>query len=290
VRRVSRNVFTEVYYWGCNPSFLATSDGVVMFDTPQQPKDAVAWREKMLEHGPIRYLFNTEPHGDHIMGNAYFPGVEVITQEGIRSRYDEQVPAMTSPERVERMKEQDPDSVWLLNHPDYPPNPPTRTFTDGLTLELGNHTVRAIHMPGHTKPQTSFYIPEENVVITGDNVFSGCKTFIQEGDPIEWLAALEDIRNLDAALIVPGHGEVTDNAYLATQRQVLENWIGVVERFLQAGMTEDEALAQPLDVPSLDPYPIGQRLFALSEALNGRNVRNIYQKLQQRQSPAVATT
>src|SRR5262245_45661134 len=145
MRRVSANVYAEIYFWGCNPGFLVTNDGVVMIDTPQQPIDAVRWRERLLEHGPVRYLVNTEPHIDHIAGNAYFPGVEVIGHTGLRERYEQAVPGMTSSERLETMKQSDPDSVWLLNHPSYPPNPPTRTFTDELTLTVGNHTVQIIH-------------------------------------------------------------------------------------------------------------------------------------------------
>lgn len=30
--------------WGCNPSFIATDDGVLLIDTPQQPIHAVRWR------------------------------------------------------------------------------------------------------------------------------------------------------------------------------------------------------------------------------------------------------
>jgi hypothetical protein len=37
---------------------------------------------------------------------------------------------MTGDDLLETMKQTDPDSVWLFNHPSYPPNPPTRTFTD----------------------------------------------------------------------------------------------------------------------------------------------------------------
>jgi len=86
MQRISKNVYAEIYYWGCNQGFLVTGDGVVLFDTPQQPIDAVRYRERVLEHGPIRYLINTEPHNDHIRGNAYFPGVEVIGQQGIKTR------------------------------------------------------------------------------------------------------------------------------------------------------------------------------------------------------------
>jgi hypothetical protein len=48
-------------------------------------------------------------------------------------------------------------------------------------------------------------------------------------------------------------------------------------------MTEEEALAQPVDVLKIDPYPIGQRLFPMSEALNGRNVGNVYKHIIARQ-------
>ena len=82
MRRVSENVYAEIYFWGCNPGFVVTGEGVVMIDTPQQPIDAVRWRERLQEYGPIRYLINTEPHVDHILGNAYFPGVEPSERGG----------------------------------------------------------------------------------------------------------------------------------------------------------------------------------------------------------------
>ena len=53
MRQVSKNAFAECYFWGCNPSFVATSDGVVMIDTPQQPIDAMRWKDTMLAHGPF---------------------------------------------------------------------------------------------------------------------------------------------------------------------------------------------------------------------------------------------
>ena len=286
MRRVGKNAFTEVYFWGCNPGFVVTNDGVVMIDTPQEPLDALRWREAMAEHGPIRYLINTEPHGDHISGNAYFPGVEVVAQEGLKTRYEEAIPQMLSEERVQRMKETDPDSVWLLNHPEYPPNPPTKTFDKELTLHVGNHTFQITHLPGHTAPQTAILVPEEGVVFTGDNIFFKCKTFIQEADPWEWLDALRALEQMDVDVIVPGHGETCDKEYLSTQAQVIENWLGTVEGFVKRGLTEEEALQQELNVPSLDPYPIGQRLFAISDRLNGLNVSNIYKHIKKRQAPA----
>src|SRR5882724_9183004 len=161
MRRVGPNSYTEIYFAGCNPSFVETTDGYVMIDSPQQPIDAVRWRERMEEKAPIRYLINTEPHGDHISGNAYFPNVTVVGQVKLQECFERYLYAFGSlEEKRERFKETDPDSVWLVGHPDYPPaNPPKLTFTDTLTLNVGNHTFNIIHMPGHTAPQTSVLVP-----------------------------------------------------------------------------------------------------------------------------------
>ncbi|MBO0689190.1 MAG: MBL fold metallo-hydrolase [Candidatus Dormibacteraeota bacterium] len=282
MRRVSEHAFTEIYFWGCNPSFVATDDGVVMIDTPQQPIDAVRWRERMLEHGPIRSLINTEPHPDHILGNAYYPGVEVVAQSELQQRYEESIPTLTSPERLEALKRSDPDSVWLFGHASYPPNPPTRTFTDELTIRTGRHTFHLVHLPGHTRPQTAVHVPEERVLFTGDNIFCRTKTFIQEADPWDWLAALDWIERLDVDVIVPGHGEPCDRGYVAEQRAILLRWLAAVEGFVDRGLTEEQALREPLDMPAIDPYPLGQRLFDEMDHLDSLNVRNLYGRIQER--------
>ena len=282
MRRVSPNVFAEIYFWGCNPGFVVTTDGVLMIDTPQQPIDAMRWREAMAEHGKPLYLVNTEWHPDHIRGNAFFPGVEVLGHTKLEQRYNEVAPGFTSPEMIERMKIDDPDSVHLMGHPDYPPNPITRAFEDGLTLEMGSHKIELIHMPGHTAPQTSVFVPSEGIVFTGDNVFHKCRTFVQEGDPWQWLEALESIRALDVETIVPGHGEPCDKAYLDSQGQILRDWVGAMETLVDKGMTEDEALKQPC--PDVDPYPIGQHLFARNDFVTEANMRNVYRQITARRA------
>ena len=283
MRQVSPNVYTEIYFWGCNPGFLVTSDGVLIIDTPQQPIDALRWREAMMAHGKrLLCLVNTEPHQDHIRGNAFFPGVEVLGQTGLQARYDALAPSFVSEQVKESTQKDDPDSVFLIGHPDFPLNPITRTFEDEMRLEMGSHTVELIHMPGHTAPQTSVYIPDEGIVFTGDNVFNKTRTWIQEGDPWLWLEALESIRALDVETIVPGHGEPCGKEYLDVQGQIVRGWVGAIEDRVTKGMTEDEAEAQ--GCPAIDPYPIGQRLFPRSAWVDEANMRNVYKQVVARKS------
>jgi glyoxylase-like metal-dependent hydrolase (beta-lactamase superfamily II) len=281
MRRVGKNCFTEIYFWGCNPSYVETSDGIVMIDTPQQPVDAVRWREHMETKGPIRHLINSEPHADHIAGNAYFPNVEVIGQIQIRANFEQYLWAhVTAEERYERLKQVDLDSVWLYGHPDYPySNPPTRTFEDELKFALGKHTIHCIHMPGHTSAQTSVHVPEEGVVFTGDNVFYKCRTWIQEGDPWNWLESLKRIDALDADVIVPGHGEPCGKDYLKQQAQIIENWVGLVADLVKKGVTAEEAVEMPLDIKKVDPYPMAQRLEPLEQRAMSGTIRNLHKLL-----------
>lgn len=293
MRSVSEHVRTEIYFWGCNPGFLATTEGVLLVDTPQQPINAVQWREMVQHFGPIRWLVNTEPHSDHTAGNAYFPGVHVVAHEGIAARYpaDLRVAEVLSgvPLR-EAMQQSDPDSVWLVDHPDYPPNPPTSTFSDRLDLVLGDHRVAIINHPGHTAPQTSVYLPDEGVVFTGDNVFRGVRTFIQEADPWLWLSSLDAIDALDVETIVPGHGEPCGTDYLSVQRDILESWVGAVEQLIEWGVPLAEALARPPDVTELDPYPMDQRLWAFEDWLTRANLSNLYVRIAERRELELDTS
>ena len=286
MRRVGPHSFTEIYFAGCNPSFVETSDGYVMIDSPQQPIDAVRWRERMEEKAPIRYLINTEPHGDHISGNAYFPNVTVVGHEKLAECFDRYLFAQgTLEEKRERMKQTDPDSVWLVGHPDYPAsNPPKLTYQGELTLNVGDHTFHIVHHPGHTAPQTSIHVPEDGVVFTGDNVFHKCRTWLQECDPWEWLDALNRIGALDVDVIVPGHGDPCGKAYLKEQAQIVANWIGLVERYVDRGLSIEDALKEPIEVAKQDPYPIGQRLFMHDERLTGLIISNLHKRISDRKA------
>ena len=85
MEQLTSSVYAETQIRGCNHGFVVTSEGVVMIDSPQKPSDALKLKEEIAKHGELRYIINTEPHGDHWTGNAYFD-VPVIAHEGVRQR------------------------------------------------------------------------------------------------------------------------------------------------------------------------------------------------------------
>ena len=77
--------------------------------------------------------------------------------------------------------------------------------------------------------------------------------------------------------------DVHAHYYPRVFNELLENIDGVRRR----GLSEDEAVQQPLDATTLDPYPIGQRLFERSDWVTERNIRNVYQHVIARKAQPV---
>lgn len=184
MQKVTDNVYVETGFQGSNNTFVVTSEGVVMIDTPQMPADAIKWRGEIAKHGKVRYLINSEPHGDHFSGNYFFEGT-VVAHDGVR----ETILATPLDETKERMKEMSPDSASLLENFTF--RPPTITFSQRLTLYSGNHTFQLIHLPGHSPYQIAVYIPEEKVACTSDNVVYRTQPFLHQALPYDWLESLK---------------------------------------------------------------------------------------------------
>ena len=212
LEQVTPNVYTTTKLRGCNPSFVVTSDGVVAIDTPQLPTRAVAMRAAAETHGPIRYLINTEHHVDHIFGNYWYKGVEVVNHQGLYDNFMDPNAALDPfVYALEAIPTDDPDAAAIIPDRDVyyqDPNKGTIVFTGDLTLRVGDHTFHCLWTPGHTPGQLAVHVPEERVVFTGDTIFSECQTWLMTSNVDQWIEALERIRQLDVDHLVPGHGPV----------------------------------------------------------------------------------
>jgi cyclase len=258
MQRVTDNVYTNTKLRGCNPSFVVTSGGVVVIDTPQLPTRAVAMRELAEGFGEIRYLVNTEHHVDHIFGNYFFAGAgEVVHHQGVYDNFMVVTPDLDPyAYALEAIPSDDPEGEEIFpERGDYyaDPNKGDIVFTGDLTLHLGDHTFELIHTPGHTPGQIAVHVPEERVVFTGDTIFNDCQTWLMTSDVQQWIEALDRISQLDFDHVVPGHGEVTDKAYLAVQRAVLMEWEAAVAAAVAKGWTRDETIER---VNFADRYPV----------------------------------
>jgi cyclase len=269
MQKIGQNVYAETGFRGCNPGFVVTNEGVVMIDTPQMPADAVRWRDEIAEHGPVRYLINTEPHGDHFAGNYFFEGT-VVAHQGTR----EAILAASVEQLKERFKQTDPDSLPLIK--DYKYRPPAITFSEQVTLYVGNYTFQLINLPGHTPYQIAVYIPEERVVFTSDNVFGRVQAWLHQAVPYEWLDSLRRLEQLEVDVLVPGHGSICDRSYIREMSAFIQDWIDAVSAAIEQGMSLEEAQEK---ISFLDRYPMEPGSEPMAQFVQHMNVARLYQVL-----------
>jgi len=271
MQQLTTNVWAETGLRGANHGFVTTSDGVVVIDTPHKPSDALNLKAELERRGsPVRYIINTEPHGDHWTGNAFFD-VPVVAHEGVRTR----MLGTNLAEHVARVSTFGPDEPKLLEN--YTPNAPVITFNDEMTLHVGNHTFHIVGMPGHTLYQAAIVVEEEGVVFTSDNIFCKVQSWVQEANPDNWLIALDSLRALPQDTFVPGHGPICGKEYLAEQGSFLQEWVEYVRGGVERGMTKEEAVEGLTALADRYPMDIGQD--GMAPMVMKLNVANLYDYL-----------
>ncbi|MFD5113042.1 MBL fold metallo-hydrolase [Streptomyces sp. NPDC058391] len=208
-----------------NAGFISDGESTLLVDTAATEQRARLLREAILTAGvPLpRTLVNTHHHGDHTYGNGVFvPEAVVIGHDSCRG---EQIAAG---HQLHLM--------WPgTDFGDIRITAPTVTYNDRLTVWVGETEVRVIH-PGaaHTIGDSVVHLPERGIVFTGDLIFQGGTPFVPMGSLSGSLRALELLRSLDATVVVPGHGPVTDpSAYDAT-----ESYLRYVTELAQEGHTK----------------------------------------------------
>ena len=271
--QLTANVYVETGFPGANVGYVTTGDGVVMIDTPNRPTDAVAWRREMEEKGPIKYLFNLEPHFDHCDGNFIFTATAVAHE-----KTREAMQAIDIKKTIENIASIDPDGASLIGKSQF--NIPSVTFSERLTLYLGSHSFHLMHLPGHTAGQTAVFVPEERVVFTADNVTYRQQGFLPDAEPFSWLESLQKIGGLEVDYIVPGHGEVCDKSYLKEQAKFIQDCIDAVRPAFDRGWTREEAVER---VSWPDYLPVEPGTEEMARQLKRLGILRLYDVLSRRQ-------
>jgi cyclase len=282
--QVTANVHANTRIRGSNPSYVVTTDGVVVVDTPQLPTRAVAMRQEAESHGPIRYVINTEHHVDHIFGNYYFKGVPVVHHQGVADNFMTVAPILDPfAYASEAIPTDDPEGAAIFPDRDEYYRDPNRgaiVFSGDLTLSVGETTFHLIHVAGHTPGQIAVHVPEEGVVFTGDTVFNQCQTWLMTSDIDGWLVALETIRALEFDHLVPGHGPVTDRSSLDDQRAILLEWRSRVATAVAEGLSRDETQRR-VNLRDRFPVDIGQEY--MMDYIMGHNAGALWDQMTAKQ-------
>ena len=270
VCEIKPGIFVETELVGCNPGVVFTSRGAVLIDSPLPYEKAIKWRKEIEERAELLFLINTEHHLDHTVGNFIFRDISIIAHSLTRKALEE--------ERVERIREalREIYTEPVTLPEDFSIILPSITFEGRITLHFEGLTFEILHFPGHTPGQTCVYIPEEKIIFTGDNIFSGVQTFLHQSLPFDWLRSLEKMKEMDIELIVPGHGDICTKSYIDEQASFIREWIEAVEEAIRKGWSLEEAQER---ISFLDRYPMDRGLEKAGERLKRMNVERLYKVL-----------
>jgi cyclase len=286
-RQLSRNVWVEDDVRGANHSFIVTTEGLVLFDVPVDINDALAWREAMRAHGEPRYIVNSEFHLDHNMNNHVYE-CQVIASDVTR-----QIIVEANNDRWLRKQSKNlyRDPIDVPSPEDYQRGWPSITFTDQMTLRLGNHTFIIMFLPGHTPGETAVYVPEERLMFVADQVGTRGGAALHDGLPEQWIASIEHLKAFEIDTLLIGHGKVvTDKAtipgILDAQQEAIRARIDAVKKCKADGLSVHETCERVAEMfpggnermeyegfRDRDPGPAGQRRWVVHQYhVTGGNV------------------
>lgn len=274
MQQIAERVYVETAYYGGNVGCIITDQGLILIDTPMLPRNARHWHDQITRlTSRVLYVVNTDYSENRILGNAFFD-VPVVAHElaweyisGYGDVFGQQVAELLEPIDVEAAAE-----VSQLK----PPSPQI-TFTERMIFEKGFPQVRLIHLGGHTPATIGVYVPDEQVLFTGDNVMLDTLPVLTQADTKQWLQSLTAIRKMRVKTLVPGHGPLCDTSVTQPLSEYIRMVRDLVRRHFQAGRSKSELSG--LVSGLTDAYPISE---SEQEGLRSRikaNLDRVYDEM-----------
>jgi alkyl sulfatase BDS1-like metallo-beta-lactamase superfamily hydrolase len=233
VVEVTDGIFVAIGYALANTIMIVGDDGVIIVDTTESMSAARKVKAEFdkITDKPVKAIIYTHNHTDHIFGAKVFapnggvpvyahdltwtnierimnvlgPVIEVrsyhmfgnyLEMGGERIVNDGIGPALA------HSPNSDTDVYGLLK--------PTVTFSDTLEVNIAGRRLQLIHSPGETDDQIVVWLPDERVLLPGDNVYKAFPNLYtirgtRYRDVLKWSKTIAQIRALGAEYLVPSH-------------------------------------------------------------------------------------
>ena len=248
---------------GGNTGFIIGDDGVLVVDTfiSQPPARDLLAEIRKITNLPVKYVVNTHYHLDHVAGNAIFTeaGATVIAHRNERAWVRTENLKFYQQNGATPTTEQRALVAALVE--------PQITYDHALEVNLGSRLVRVFYMPGHTGGDSVVYVPDANVVFTGDLGWNQRIPNLIDATTSAWIETLDKmIAAHPDATFIPGHGDVASAQDLRTFRDYMAALRASVQKAQSAGQSGD-ALTQVVMAdlkPKYGAWPGFERLGPLN--------------------------
>jgi len=201
----------SLWYFETNTYVIAAGEGgpALVIDAPPDPAGI---GDLLAEHDltPVAALI-THGHIDHVGGIDGLAGPTVT--------------AYLHPDDIDMARHPREQLRALLGHAagDIDGEVVSTSFTDlvdGQRIDLAGVSFDVLHTPGHTPGHCCFYVPDEGVLFSGDQLFAGSigRTDLPGGsyETLMTSMATKVLPLPDETVVLPGHGPTTT---LAAERQ-----------------------------------------------------------------------
>jgi glyoxylase-like metal-dependent hydrolase (beta-lactamase superfamily II) len=187
-----------------NSGVIIGDDSVMIVEAQATPRLANKVIEKVREvtDKPITHVVLTHYHAVRVLGASAFGAQQVIMSDKARAMVVERGQEDWDSEfqrfpRLFEGHESIPGLTW-----------PTTTFSDSMTVYLGNRKVEIKQIGrAHTAGDAVIWVPDEQVMFTGDIVEYHSACYCGDGHFEDWGGTLDAVKAYDPKSIAPGRGD-----------------------------------------------------------------------------------
>ena len=242
---IGRDLYAFTAEGDPNSGIIVGDDGVIVIDAQATPVAAgqVIERVRKVTDKPIKYVVLSHYHAVRVLGASAYNAQEIIASDTCRSMIAERGKEDWDSEygrfpRLFQAAESVPGLTW-----------PTLTFRRSMTLYLGKRRVELRFIGrAHTAGDIVAYVPDANVVFSGDIVEYKSACYCGDAHFTDWPVTLSRLDGVKADALVPGRGDAlvgagTVSEAIALTRDFLRDLYEPVKR----GVAKGASLKQCFD-------------------------------------------
>ena len=224
----------------CNNTIIEMKDYLIVVDAnyPSGAKAAMA-DCKRISSKPVKYVFDTHHHGDHLYGNVLWTraGATTLAFQGVAEDLKRLEPA-----RWEAAAKSRADVAELQQAG---PEPPKQDIKEAIfVLNDGSRKVEFHHYGwAHTRGDGFVYLPQEQVLCTGDAVVNGPYNNTADANIGSWPAVLAAAGKLKVKAVLPGHGVAGGKELISGQAEFMTELLKSVKAGVDSGKKLEEIQA-----------------------------------------------
>ena len=211
---------------GANSVVEVTPEGLILGDTKNPGAEieaAFIEQIRSISPLPVKYVFNTHPHGDHISHNQYFidHGATVIG--------------------LKHLKE-----LWETGNLKDTPGMPTVLFDKDYDLKFGGAEVEAHYFgSAHTDADTIVFFKTKKLVMLSDLVnYANPSPGITGTNAVQVPGILDKVLQLDFDTAIAGRGPLLTKADIQAYQKTWNTFMARVKDAVKAGATKESLASQ----------------------------------------------